>query len=137
MVRVAPPVPPTCGPGTRPACTGRNSTVHGAPLDGARGATRRHRVTGMPETWTFTAPLWRWNAKQESTDPGSWSFVTLPTDVAEDIRDAMVEPPRGFGSVKVQVVVGEERWSTSVFPDKESDSYVLPVKQAVRRAVGI
>ena len=86
----------------------------------------------MPETWTFTAPLWRWNAKQESTDPGSWSFVTLPTDVAEDIRDVMVEPPRGFGSVKVQVVVGEERWSTSVFPDKESGSYVLPVKHAVR-----
>ena len=91
----------------------------------------------MPETWTFTAPLWRWNAKQESTDPGSWSFVTLPTDVAEDIRDVMVEPPRGFGSVKVQVVVGEERWSTSVFPDKDSGSYVLPVRQAVRRAVGI
>ena len=63
----------------------------------------------MAETWTFTASLWRWNAKQESTDPGSWSFVTLPTDVAEDIRDVMVEPPRGFGSVKVQVVVGEER----------------------------
>jgi hypothetical protein len=49
----------------------------------------------------------------------------------------MVEPPRGFGSVRVQVVVGEERWSTSLFPDTESGSYVLPVKQAVRRAVGI
>jgi hypothetical protein len=91
----------------------------------------------MAETWTFTAPLWRWDAKQESADPGSWSFVTLPTDVAEDIRDAMVEPPRGFGSVRVRVAVGEERWSTSVFPDKKSGSYVLPVKGAVRRAVGI
>jgi hypothetical protein len=91
----------------------------------------------MAETWTFTAPLWRWNARRDSTDPGSWSFVTLPTDVAEDIRDVMVEPPRGFGSVKVRVVVGDERWSTSVFPDTESGSYVLPVKRAVRRAVGI
>ena len=87
--------------------------------------------------WTFTAPLWRWSAKQESADPGSWSFVTLPVEVAEDVRDSLVVPPRGFGSVKVDVEVGESRWSTSVFPDKDSGSYVLPVKQAVRRANGI
>jgi hypothetical protein len=91
----------------------------------------------MAESWTFTAPLWRWTAKQASADPGSWSFVTLPTDVADDLRDALVEPPRGFGSVRVQVEVGEFRWSTSVFPDKESGSYVLPVKQAARKAAGI
>jgi hypothetical protein len=87
--------------------------------------------------WTFTAPLWRWSAKQESADPGSWSFVTLPLDVAEDVRDSLVVPPRGFGSVKVDVEVGDSRWSTSVFPDKDSGSYVLPVKQAVRRAAAI
>ena len=91
----------------------------------------------MSESWTFTAPLWRWSAKQESADPGSWSFVTLPADVAEDVRDSLVEPPRGFGSVKVQVEVGESQWSTSVFPDKESGSFVLPVKQAVRKAAGL
>ena len=91
----------------------------------------------MAESWTFTAPLWRWSAKAESADPGSWSFVTLPHDIAEDIRDALVGPPRGFGSVKVQVEVGDQRWGTSVFPDKESGSYVLPVKQVVRRVVGI
>ena len=91
----------------------------------------------MSESWTFTAPLWRWAAKQESADPGSWSFVTLPDEVAEDIRDSLVEPPRGFGSVRVTVEVGASRWSTSVFPDKESGSFVLPVKQMVRRAAGI
>jgi Domain of unknown function (DUF1905) len=88
----------------------------------------------VPESWTFTAPLWRWSAKQESSDPGSWSFVTLPVEVADEIRDSLVEPPRGFGSVRVTVEVGPTRWATSVFPDKDSGSYVLPVKQAVRRA---
>ena len=68
----------------------------------------------------------------ESTDPGSWSFVTLPTDVAEDIRDVMVEPPRGFGSVKVEVVVGEHGGARACSPTGVG-SYVLPVKQAVRR----
>jgi hypothetical protein len=78
--------------------------------------------------------LWRWSAKQDSADPGAWSFITLPIEVAEDLRDSLVRPPRGFGSVKVEVVVGQTHWSTSVFPDKDSGSYVLPVKQAVRRA---
>jgi hypothetical protein len=87
--------------------------------------------------WTFSAPLWRWSAKQASADPGSWSFVTLPLDVADDVRESQVVPPRGFGSVKVEVEVGQSRWSTSVFPDKDSGSYVLPVKQAVRRAAGL
>jgi hypothetical protein len=91
----------------------------------------------MSESWSFTAPLWRWAAKQESADPGSWSFVTLPVEVADDIRDSLVEPPRGFGSVRVTVEVGASRWNTSVFPDKESGSYVLPVKQAVRKAAAI
>ena len=94
-------------------------------------------VPGVSPSWTFTAPLWRWAAKQESADPGSWSFVTLPDEVAEDVRDSLVEPPRGFGSVRVTVVVGTSQWSTSVFPDKESGSFVLPVKKAVRRAADI
>ena len=38
----------------------------------------------MSGSWTFTAPLWRWAAKQESADPGSWSFVTLPDEVADE-----------------------------------------------------
>jgi Domain of unknown function (DUF1905) len=91
----------------------------------------------VSETWTFTAPLWRWSAKQEGADPGAWSFVTLPVDVADDLRDSLIEPPRGFGSVRVAVEVGTSRWSTSVFPDKESGSFVLPVKKAVRRAAAI
>jgi Domain of unknown function (DUF1905) len=91
----------------------------------------------MPETWTFTAPLWRWSVKQQSADPGAWSFVSLPVEVSEDIRDALVAPPTGFGSVRVAAEVGDFRWQTSVFPDSESGCYVLPVKQAVRRANGI
>jgi hypothetical protein len=87
--------------------------------------------------WTFTAPLWRWAAKQESADPGSWSFVTLPVEVGDEVRDSLVAPPKGFGSVRVEVEVGTSRWRTSVFPDKESGSYVLPVKQAVRKANAI
>lgn len=76
---------------------------------------------------TFTADLYAWGE-----EPGSWHFVTLPPDVAEELSD-LPTPPRGFGSVRVRVRVGSSQWSTSVFPDKASGSFVLPVKKQVRR----
>ncbi len=59
-----------------------------------------------------------------------WFFITLPLDVADDIRHRV--EPVGFGSVAVEATVGATSWSTSVFPDKKSGSFVLPVKAAVR-----
>ncbi len=82
---------------------------------------------------TFTAPLWRWSARSETIDPSAWCFVTLPPDVSEVVRDLAGEP-RGFGSVKVSVSTGASRWDTSVFPDKETGCFVLPVKKSVREA---
>jgi hypothetical protein len=90
----------------------------------------------MSDRFTFTAVLWRWTARPESADAGAWSFVTLPADVAELVRQGAGEP-RGFGSVRVRAEVGGTAWDTSVFPDKESGSFVLPVKKAVRVAAGV
>ena len=73
---------------------------------------------------TFTAPLWL-------HEGGSWVFVTVPEEIAEEIR-MMAGPPRGFGSVRVEVTLGATTWRTSVFPDKRC--YVLPMKKAVRSA---
>ena len=88
------------------------------------------------DSFTFTAPLWRWTAREQSSDAGAWCFVTLPLDVADEVRQRAGEP-RGFGSVPVRVAVGELVWDTSVFPDAASGSFALPVKKAVRRAAGV
>ena len=54
----------------------------------------------------------------------AWHFVTVPEEPAEIIR--LESGPRvGFGSVKVEVVVGDSTWSTSVFPDT-TRTYVSP-----------
>jgi hypothetical protein len=90
----------------------------------------------MSDAFTFTAPLWRWSARQETADPSAWCFVTLPTEVSEELRLRAGEP-RGFGSVPVHAQVGTTRWETSVFPDADSGSFVLPVKRAVRQAHGV
>jgi hypothetical protein len=78
--------------------------------------------------FVFDAELWVWDARRTDT----WTFVTLPEDVSDQIRDTAT-PGAGFGSVKVRVGVGASTWSTSVFPDKQSGCYVLPIKAAVRK----
>ncbi|MDF2805249.1 MAG: hypothetical protein K0S43_195 [Cellulosimicrobium sp.] len=53
------------------------------------------------------------------------------------VRRAAPLPPAGFGSVKVEVTLGAQRWSTSVFPDAQRKTFVVPIKAAVRRAEGV
>ena len=43
---------------------------------------------------------------------------------------------RGFGSVRVTVTLGDSRWQTSLFPNKDG-SWFLPVKKPVREAEGL
>ncbi|MFI5842165.1 DUF1905 domain-containing protein [Catenuloplanes sp. NPDC051500] len=75
----------------------------------------------------FEAPLWEWDARRES-----WTFVSLPEDVSEDIKHLTEGLRRGFGAVKVRAAIGVSEWSTSIFPDSKRGAYVLPVKRAVR-----
>ncbi len=74
----------------------------------------------------FTAALWEWK--------GSWVFVTLPVEMSADIKHFTRHTARGFRSVRVNVTLGETKWSTSLFPDKESGAYFLPIKKAIRKA---
>lgn len=83
-------------------------------------------------TYEFDAPLWLWQARTDS-----WTFVSLPTDVADDVLDRAAGATRGFGSVRVEVTLGTTVWRTSLFPDSASKTYVLPVKKAVRSAEGV
>ncbi len=80
---------------------------------------------------TFTTEPFPWHS-----DKTSWVFVAVPPEDADAIDDATALTG-GFGSVKVQVQIGDTSWSTSLFPSKEMETYILPLKKAVRQAEGI
>lgn len=65
--------------------------------------------------------------------PSSWHFVTLPKKDSDDIKMFRSPIRRGFGAIKVKVTVGKTSWLTSIFPDKETKSYILPLKRDVRK----
>ncbi|GAB3960172.1 DUF1905 domain-containing protein [Actinoallomurus acanthiterrae] len=81
----------------------------------------------------FEAELWIWDARRSDT----WTFVSLPTEASEEIRDLAGGARRGFGSLRVRVTVGTSTWKTSIFPDSARGSYVLPIKRTVRTAEGL
>lgn len=80
--------------------------------------------------YRFEAPLWLYSGG------GAWHFLTLPVEVGAGLK-AMTGRTPGWGSIRVVVTVGETRWRTSVFPDRKSGSFLLPVKADVRRAEGL
>ncbi len=79
----------------------------------------------------FRARIWCW-----ASEKVTWFFVTLPAHAHEEVE--FFAPDRGgFGSVKVAVQAGATKWRTSLFPDKQTGSFVLPLKAAVRHAEGL
>jgi hypothetical protein len=80
---------------------------------------------------TVTAPIWLW-----SEGKGSWHFLTVPADQADEIRAHVFGNRRGFGSARVEATINGVSWRTSVFPQK-SGGYILPIKADVRRRAGI
>ncbi|WP_417433756.1 DUF1905 domain-containing protein [Hoeflea sp.] len=83
------------------------------------------------QRYQFDAELWLYAAAR-----APWHFITIPADVASQIR-FMAGKTRGFGSIRVRARIGETSWATSLFPDKATGSYFLPVKADVRRRAAI
>lgn len=85
----------------------------------------------MTTSYSFRGELWHY------PEESGWHFITLPQDLAEQLRDDAAPFRKAFGSVKVSASIAGQRWSTSLFPDSKSNSYLLPVKKAIRTAAGI
>ncbi len=80
---------------------------------------------------SFKAKLWVYPG-----DKAAWRFVTVPKVDSEKLRKT-VKIKRGFGSIRISAKVGKTKWDTSVFPDKKSGTYLLPIKASVRRTEGL
>jgi hypothetical protein len=78
--------------------------------------------------YVFNAELWQYDG------PGAWYFLSLPPDIADDIRAEFGAQAAGFGSIKVEAAVRSTQWTTSLFPDKARGTYLLPIKKSVRAA---
>jgi hypothetical protein len=74
----------------------------------------------------FTGEMWFWRG------PSPFHFITVPDPQAADIEAVSKVVSYGWGMIPVTAGIGDTTWTTSLFP--KDGSYVVPVKDAVRRA---
>jgi hypothetical protein len=82
-------------------------------------------------TLNFSGELWEYKGK------GTWYFITLPVEDANQIKFFSAGKHRGWGSIRVSVKMGKTEWQTSIFPDSKANSYLLPIKAEIRKKENI
>jgi hypothetical protein len=77
----------------------------------------------------FTGPVFTWRG------PAPHHFVAVPEAEAAALDDARAAVTYGWGMVPVTVRIADHVWATSLWP--KDGVYLVPLKVAARRAVGI
>lgn len=83
----------------------------------------------MTARLAFAGPVVHWRG------PAPFHFVRVPPDEAELIASLAPVVSYGWGMIPVAARIGGTEWTTSLWP--KDGSYLLPVRDAVRRAEGI
>jgi hypothetical protein len=76
----------------------------------------------------FEGPVVEWRG------PSPYFFVAIPEDESEDIKFA-AQGLEYWGQVPVVALIDDTEFTTALFP--KDGRYLLPLKDAVRRAAGI
>ncbi len=67
----------------------------------------------------------------------AWRFLVLPVTAGKEIKEKYGKSAKGWGSLPVSVTIGQTTWQTSIFPDKKSGTYLLPLKAKIRKSEDI
>ncbi len=69
--------------------------------------------------------------------PVAWYYLILPKQAGQTIKKRFGHSAKGWGSLPVDIRAGAFEWQTSIFPDKKSGSYILPLKLEARKATQV
>ena len=67
--------------------------------------------------------------------PSPYYYAEVPPSASEDIAQVAASVTYGWGAIPVEARIGGTAFSTSLFP--KDGRYLLPLRDAVRRAEGI
>lgn len=85
----------------------------------------------LTKAFSFRATIWRYPG------PGGWHFLSLPPEVAAQVRFCCDRRRSGWSSFRVSARIGAEEWQTSIFPETASQSMLLPIKAPIRKRLGL
>lgn len=79
--------------------------------------------------FTFTASVWEWRG------PAPYHFVSVPVEIAQEIKELASAVTYGWGMIPVAGKIGNTSFTTSLWA--KNGTYVVPLKDSVRKAEGI
>ena len=82
------------------------------------------RIKGIK--YVFTSEVWKYKA------PAGWHFISLPVNLATEIRENLKWQEEGWGRLKAVAKVGNSEWETAIWFDTKLNTYVLPLKADIR-----
>jgi hypothetical protein len=77
--------------------------------------------------YKFAASPWQYQG------PGGWHFVSLPKNLAMEIRNALKSEEEGWGRLKAIAQIGNSEWKTAIWFDTKLNTYLLPLKAEIRK----
>lgn len=81
--------------------------------------------------YLFTAKPWQYPG------PAAWFFVSLPIKLSKEIRQNLGAEERGWGRLPVTAQCGNSEWKTAIWFDTKRNTYLLPLKAAIRKRENI
>ena len=96
------------------------------------------KVTGKgpaKKIFKFKSRVIVWNAGNHAKgdDSGAWRFARVPEKISAKIKEMQKwRLRRGWGAVYARAKIGKSEWTTSIFPDRHSATYLLPLKKQIR-----
>ncbi|MBI2729802.1 MAG: DUF1905 domain-containing protein [Sphingobacteriales bacterium] len=77
--------------------------------------------------YAFTGKPWQY------TGPNGGYFVSLPKALSKEIRAALRSEEEGWGRLKALAKIGKSEWKTAIWFDTKLNTYLLPLKAAIRK----
>ena len=79
--------------------------------------------------FTFSGAVWEWRG------PAPYHFVSVPLEVAREIKELASAVTYGWGMIPVSGKIGSTSFGTSLWA--KNGTYAVPLKDAVRKAESI
>ncbi len=76
--------------------------------------------------YQFSATVWQHSA------PGGWYFVSLPKELAAEIRQHIKWQEEGWGRMRATATIRGTTWETAIWFDTKLGTYLLPIKAVIR-----
>jgi hypothetical protein len=76
--------------------------------------------------------VWAGSGYEKGKESSLWRFARVPESISAKIKEMQRgRLRRGWGAVYAKAKIKRSEWVTSIFPDRHSSTYLLPLKKQI------